>query len=59
MIKCSFGVWKHRWRIENLQNMSAYAFKTQVKIMIASMTPNNYFRKRSQDDNTFVKYDFC
>ena len=37
--------------------MFVYAYKTQVKIVVASMTPHNHIRRRSQDDITFVKYD--
>ena len=55
MIECLFGVWKQRWRI--LQNMYVYPYKTQVEIVVASMTLHNYIRRRSQDDMTFVKYD--
>ena len=37
--------------------MYVYPYKTQVKIVVASMTLHNYIRRRSQDDMTFAKYD--
>jgi len=55
VIECSFGVWKQRWRI--LQNMHAYLYKTQVKIVVALVAIHNYIRKRSQDDKAFSMYD--
>ena len=55
VIERSFGVWKQRWRI--LQNMPAYPYKTQVEIVVASMTLHNYIRWRSQDDAVFSEYD--
>ncbi|KAG5233162.1 protein ALP [Salix suchowensis] len=55
VIERSFGVWKQRWQI--LQNMPAYPYKTQVKIVVASMALHNYIRRRSQDDITFAEYD--
>ena len=55
VIERSFGVWKQRWRI--LQNMSAYPYKTQVEIVVASMALHNYIRRRSQDDAVFSEYD--
>jgi hypothetical protein len=45
VIECSFGIWKQRWRI--LQNMPDYPYKTQVEIIVASMTLHNYIRRRS------------
>jgi hypothetical protein len=50
MIEHSFGVWKQRWGI--LQKMSAYLYKIQVEIVVASMALYNYIRK-SQDDEVF------
>jgi hypothetical protein len=37
--------------------MSAYPYKTQVEIVVASMTLHNYIRRRSQDDEVFAEYD--
>ena len=37
--------------------MPAYPYKTQVKIVVASMALHNYIRRRSQDDITFAEYD--
>ena len=37
--------------------MPAYPYKTQVKIVVASMALHNYIRRRSQTDATFVEYD--
>ena len=31
--------------------------KTQVKIVVASMTLHNYIRRRSQDDMIFAEYN--
>ncbi|KAG5228228.1 protein ALP [Salix suchowensis] len=56
VIERTYGVWKQRWRI--LQCMPAYPYKTQVAIVVASMTLlHNYIRRRSQDDAVFVEYD--
>jgi len=41
VIQHSFGVWKQRWRI--LQNMSAYPYKTQVEIVVASIALHNLY----------------
>jgi hypothetical protein len=38
-------VWKQRWRI--LQNMPAYPYKSQMQIVLASMTLHNYIRRKS------------
>jgi len=40
-----------------LQNMSAYPYKTQVEIVVASMALHNNIRKSSQDDAVFSEYD--
>jgi hypothetical protein len=37
--------------------MSAYPYKTQVEIVVASMTLHNNIRRRSQDDEVFAEYD--
>jgi len=37
--------------------MSAYPYKTQVEIVVASMALHNYIRRRSQDDAVFSEYD--
>jgi len=37
--------------------MSAYPYKTQVEIVVASMTLHNYIRRSSQDDAVFSEYD--
>ena len=55
VIERTFRVWKQRWRI--LQCMPPYPYKTQVAIIVASMTFNNYIRRRSQHDDVFVEYD--
>uniref|UniRef100_A0A6N2MWC7 Uncharacterized protein n=1 Tax=Salix viminalis TaxID=40686 RepID=A0A6N2MWC7_SALVM len=55
VIEWTFGVWKQRWKI--LQCMPPYPYKTQVAIIVASMTLNNYIRRRSQHDDIFVEYD--
>ena len=55
VIERAFGVWKQRWRI--LQNMPAYPYKSQVKIVVASMALHNYIRRKSQEDVAFTEYD--
>ena len=40
-----------------MQNISAYPYKTQVEIVVASMALHNYIRRRSQDDAVFSEYD--
>ena len=55
VIERTFRVWKQRWGI--LQCMPPYPYKTQVAIIVASMTLNNYIRRRSQHDDVFVEYD--
>jgi hypothetical protein len=37
--------------------MSAYPYKTQVEIVVASMALHNYIRRKSQDDAVFSEYD--
>jgi hypothetical protein len=37
--------------------MLVYPYKTQVYIIVASMTLHNYIRRRLQDDVAFAKYD--
>jgi hypothetical protein len=37
--------------------MSAYPYKTQVEIVVASMTLHNYIRRRSYDDTAFAEFD--
>jgi hypothetical protein len=37
--------------------MLAYPYKTQIQIVVASMTLYNYIRRRTQDDVAFTKYD--
>jgi hypothetical protein len=37
--------------------MHAYPYKTQVEIVVVSMTLYNYIRRRSQDDEVFAEYD--
>jgi len=39
VIERTFGVWKKRWRI--LQNMPSFNYKTQVRIVVASMAIHN------------------
>ena len=34
--------------------MFAYPYKTQVQIIVASMTLHNYIRRKLQDDVTFA-----
>ena len=44
------------WRI--LPNMLAYPYKTQVEIVVASMTLHNYIRRRSHDDVASAEFDW-
>ena len=37
--------------------MPPYQYKTQVQIVIASMTLHNFIRRRSQYDDDFLQYD--
>jgi hypothetical protein len=37
--------------------MLAYPYKTQVEIVVASMTLHNYIRRRSHDDVAFAEFD--
>jgi len=37
--------------------MSAYPYKTQVEIVVASMALHNYIRRRSQDNAVFSEYN--
>jgi len=37
--------------------MPAYSYKTQVEIVVASMTLHNYIKRKSQDDAVFSEYD--
>jgi hypothetical protein len=37
--------------------MSAYPYKSQVQIVVASMTLHNYIRRKSQEDVAFTEYD--
>ena len=37
--------------------MSTYPYKTQVKIVVASMALHNYIQRRSQDDMISTEYD--
>jgi hypothetical protein len=55
VIERTFGVWKKRWRI--LQNMPAYNYKTQVRIVVASMAIHNYIRRTSMQDVAFMEFD--
>ena len=38
--------------------MYAYQYKTQVEIAMSSITLHNYIRRRSHDDEVFVKFDY-
>ncbi|CAN6705797.1 unnamed protein product [Malus baccata var. baccata] len=51
VIERTFGVWKKRWNI--LRDMPSYPFKKQVKIIIATMTLQNYIRRHARRDNHF------
>ncbi|KAJ9183772.1 hypothetical protein P3X46_007583 [Hevea brasiliensis] len=51
VIERTFGVWNNRWHI--LDNMSAYPFKVQIKIVVASMTLHNYIRKKARGNRIF------
>ncbi|KAK4258761.1 hypothetical protein QN277_005173 [Acacia crassicarpa] len=51
-IERTFGVWKNRFHI--LQNMPSYKFRTQVRIVCATMAIHNFIRRYSQND---VKFD--
>ncbi|XP_061961541.1 protein ALP1-like [Populus nigra] len=55
VIECTFGVWKKRWRI--LQTMPEFPYKSQVKIVVASMALHNYIRRKSGQDVAFNKFD--
>ena len=55
VIKHTFEVWKKRWRI--LQNMPVFPYKTQVQIVVASMTLHNYIRRKSIQDVAFNEFD--
>jgi hypothetical protein len=37
--------------------VSAYPYKTQIEIAVASMTLYDYIKRRSQDDVVFTEYD--
>jgi len=37
--------------------MLTYPYKSQVQIIVASMTLHNYIRRKSQEDVAFTKYD--
>jgi len=37
--------------------MPDYPYKTQVEIIVASMTLHNYIRRRSQNDEVLFEYD--
>jgi hypothetical protein len=37
--------------------MYAYLYKTQVKIIVTLMTPYNYIRRKSHDDEAFAEFD--
>jgi len=37
--------------------VSAYPYKTQVEIAVASMTLHDYTKRRLQDDVVFTEYD--
>ncbi|XP_061982110.1 uncharacterized protein LOC133701926 [Populus nigra] len=55
VIERTFGVWKKRWRI--LQNMPSFNYKTQVRIVVASMAIHNYIRRTSMQDVAFMEFD--
>jgi len=55
IIEHTFGVWKKRWRI--LQNMLMFPYKTQVQIVVASMTLHNYIIRKSIQDVAFNEFD--
>jgi len=55
VIERTFGVWKKRWRI--LQNMQSFNYKTQVRIVVASMAIHNYIRRTSMQDVAFMEFD--
>ena len=37
--------------------MSVYPYKSQVQIVVVSMTPHNYIRRKSQEDFAFTEYN--
>ncbi|KAJ9128917.1 hypothetical protein P3X46_034332 [Hevea brasiliensis] len=45
----------HLWHI--LDNMPAYPFKVQMKIVVASMALHNYIRKKARGDRVFQIFD--
>jgi hypothetical protein len=55
VIEQTFGVWKKTWQI--LQNMSSFNYKTQVRIIVASMAIHNYIRRTSMQDVAFMEFD--
>jgi len=55
VIERTFGIWKKRWRI--LQNMPSFNYKTQVRIVVASMAIHNYIRRTSMQDVAFMEFD--
>jgi len=55
VIERTFEVWKKRWRI--VQNMPVFPCKTQVQIVVASMTLHKYIRRKSIKDVAFNEFD--
>ena len=55
VIERTFGVWKKKWKI--LRDMPNYAFKKQVKIVIATMALHNYIRMHDQRDRHFQELE--
>jgi len=43
--------------VENLQNMPVFPYKTQVQIVVASMTLHNYIQRKSIQDVAFNEFD--
>lgn len=56
VIERSFGVWKARFKI--LKVIPAFPFKTQVLIVVATMTIHNFIRREAcLDDELFRRYE--
>ncbi|KAL5562413.1 hypothetical protein UlMin_032160 [Ulmus minor] len=53
VIERTFGMWKKKWKI--LRDMPSYPFTTQINIVIATMTLQNYIRRKTERDRHFDK----
>ncbi|XP_077252497.1 uncharacterized protein LOC143891881 [Tasmannia lanceolata] len=55
IIERTFGVWKNRWAL--LSRMPKFDLKTQIQLIVASMSLHNYIRKHASRDEEFDKAD--